>query len=138
MQIVFTGKFRGGDHPVTHDLHFQQEEYESLHTITFRNPKPDLINLLSESGPTENGTAPGKKGAGGGDGGNKKKGRTQKHVDMEKLADGLQKLDEDSLLKVVEMIHDQKSTETYTKNDVESELIRRNTRDIRRRIRLLT
>lgn len=123
MQIVFTGKFRGGDHPVTHDLHFQQEKYESLHTITFRNPKPDLVNLLGESGPTENGAPAKKGGAGGGEG--KKKGRTQKHVDMEKLADGLQKLDEDSLLKVVEMIHDQKTTETYTKNDVDSKLVRR-------------
>ena len=42
---------------------------------------------------------------------------------MEKLADGLQKLGEDDLLHVVQMIHDHKSPETYTKNDVESEFI---------------
>ena len=42
-------------------------------------------------------------------------------VDMEKLADGLQKLNEDDLLHVVTLIHDNKSNETYTKNDVESE-----------------
>lgn len=41
-------------------------------------------------------------------------------VDMEKLADGLQKLNEDDLLHVVTLIHDNKSNETYTKNDVES------------------
>jgi transcription initiation factor IIF auxiliary subunit len=39
---------------------------------------------------------------------------------MEKLADGLQKLQEEDLLHVVQMIHDQKTTETYAKNDVEA------------------
>lgn len=38
---------------------------------------------------------------------------------MEKLADGLQKLGEDDLLKVVQMVHDHKTNETYVKNDVE-------------------
>ena len=38
---------------------------------------------------------------------------------MDKLADGLQKLGEDDLLKVVQMVHDNKSAESYTKNDVE-------------------
>ena len=41
---------------------------------------------------------------------------------MEKLADGLQKLSEDDLLHVVTMVHDNKTSETYTKNDVESKL----------------
>lgn len=40
---------------------------------------------------------------------------------MEKLADSLQKLDEEELLQVVTMIHDHKTQETYTKNDIESE-----------------
>jgi transcription initiation factor TFIID/TFIIF subunit len=40
---------------------------------------------------------------------------------MEKLADGLQKLGEDDLLHVVTLVHDNKTSETYTKNDVESE-----------------
>lgn len=39
---------------------------------------------------------------------------------MEKLADGLQKLGEDDLLNVVQMVHDNKSADTYTKNDVEN------------------
>ena len=39
---------------------------------------------------------------------------------MDKLAEGLQKLDEDSLLHVVQLVHEQKSSETYTKNDVEN------------------
>lgn len=38
---------------------------------------------------------------------------------MDKLADGLQKLGEDDLLQVVQMVHDNKTSETYTKNDVE-------------------
>jgi transcription initiation factor IIF auxiliary subunit len=52
---------------------------------------------------------------------------------MEKLADGLQKLGEDDLLHVVTMVHDNKTSETYTKNDVESEYTigERKTRDMR-------
>ena len=38
---------------------------------------------------------------------------------MEKLAEGLQKLDEDNLLRVVQLIHDRKTEATYIKNDVE-------------------
>ena len=41
---------------------------------------------------------------------------------MDKLAESLQKLSEDNLLTVVQMIHDNKTEETYTKNDVEREL----------------
>lgn len=41
---------------------------------------------------------------------------------MEKLAEGLEKLGEDDLLHVVQMVHDNKSDDTYTKNDVESAL----------------
>lgn len=40
---------------------------------------------------------------------------------MDKLADGLQKLGEDDLLQVVQMVHDNKSADSYTKNDVERE-----------------
>lgn len=39
---------------------------------------------------------------------------------MDKLADGLQKLNEDDLLQVVQMVHDNKSPDSYTKNDAES------------------
>ena len=38
---------------------------------------------------------------------------------MEKLAENLQRLTEDDLLQVVQMIHDNKSPDSYTKNDVE-------------------
>lgn len=64
-----------------------------------------------------------KKGAAAGGGDTRKKGRKEKNVDMEKLADGLQKLTEDDLLHVVQLVHDNKTAETYTKNDVDSKLI---------------
>lgn len=38
---------------------------------------------------------------------------------MDKLADGLQKLGEDDLLQVVQMVHDNKTADSYTVNDVE-------------------
>jgi len=108
---------RGQDYPLQHDLNFQSERYEAIHSITFRNPKPELLKLLAQSGPVgENGLA--KKPA---TSDKKKAGRREKTVDMEKLADGLQKLTEDDLLHVVQLVHDHKTPETYTKNDVESE-----------------
>ena len=38
---------------------------------------------------------------------------------MDKLAENLQRLTEDDLLQVVQLIHDHKTQESYTKNDVE-------------------
>lgn len=38
---------------------------------------------------------------------------------MDKLAEGLQKLGEDDLLQVVQLVHDNKAPDSYTKNDVE-------------------
>ena len=40
---------------------------------------------------------------------------------MDKLAENLQTMNEDDLLLIVQMIHDKKSPETMTKNDVERE-----------------
>jgi transcription initiation factor TFIID/TFIIF subunit len=42
---------------------------------------------------------------------------------MDKLAEGLQKLGEDDLLQVVQMVHDNKTADSYTKNDVEREYL---------------
>ncbi|ODH53129.1 hypothetical protein GX48_00664 [Paracoccidioides brasiliensis] len=118
MQIGFTVLDK--DYVVNHDLHFQQNKYESKHVLTFKNPKPVLLNLLRESGPVpgdENGVK--SKRGGTQDEGSKKKKRIDKNIDMDKLADGLQKLGEDDLLQVVQMVHDNKSTDSYTKNDIE-------------------
>ncbi|KAI5252415.1 transcription factor TFIIF complex subunit [Aureobasidium subglaciale] len=102
-----------GEQTVFHDLNFQQERYENLQQFTFRNPKPELIERLRESGPVgdANGAAKPEK--------RKKASKTQ--VDMEKLAEGLERLGEDDLLHVVQLVHDNKTEDTYTKNDVESE-----------------
>ncbi|KAF2087492.1 hypothetical protein K490DRAFT_73860 [Saccharata proteae CBS 121410] len=115
MQIILSSLHKGGEHTIEHDLNFQSERYEAKHTITFKNPKPDLIALLRESGPAgeENGVR------------NRSsmpssKKRKDKTVDMEKLADGLQRLGEEDLLQVVQMVHDNKTQDTYTKNDVEN------------------
>ena len=40
---------------------------------------------------------------------------------MEKLAENMQKMAEDDLLLVVQMIHDNKTADTWTKNDVDRE-----------------
>ena len=40
-------------------------------------------------------------------------------IDMEKLAENMQKMTEDDLLLVVQMIHDNKTADTWTKNDVD-------------------
>ncbi|KXG47391.1 SAS complex, SAS5 subunit/transcription initiation factor IID, subunit 14 [Penicillium griseofulvum] len=105
---------------IQHDLNFAQTRYESKHVLTFKNPKPALMAALRESGPVpgdENGIK--HKRPAGGEESAKKKKRTDKNVDMDKLADGLQKLNEDDLLQVVQMVHDHKAPDSYTKNDVE-------------------
>lgn len=117
MSITLTpiGAPKGGDQILQHDLNFQQEEYESTHSVTFRNPKADLIERLKESGPAgegANGAAAGKP--------EKKRQKANRNVDMEKLAEALPQLQEDDLLQIVQMVHDNKTEETYTKNDVEN------------------
>ncbi|CAD0086408.1 unnamed protein product [Aureobasidium mustum] len=103
-----------GEQTIFHDLNFQQERYESLQQFTFRNPKPELVDRLRESGPVgdANGAAKPEK--------RKKASKTQ--VDMEKLAEGLERLGEDDLLHVVQLVHDNKTEETYTKNDFHVDL----------------
>lgn len=106
----------GGKHTVAHDLNFAKSRYEAKHPITFKNPSRELIHALRETGPVpgdENGGPSRKK-----DVDNKKRKRAGQ-VDMEKLAEGLVKLQEDDLLHVVQMIHDNKTEDTYTKNDID-------------------
>lgn len=105
---------KGGKNTLNHDLNFAKGRYEAKHVVTFKNPSAALINILRESGPVP-----------GDENGAKRKQDKDKRkkvagaVDMEKLADGLIKLGEDDLLQVVQMIHDNKSEDTYTKNDIE-------------------
>lgn len=127
MQIVLTpiGASKSGEHTLAHDLNFQQERYESTHNVTFRNPKGALLDALRESGdvgdpaPKSNGvtstpaTAQAKE--------KKVRKNQNRNVDMEKLAEALPQLGEEDLLQVVQMVHDNKTDDTYTKNDVDSE-----------------
>ncbi|KFY15551.1 hypothetical protein V492_01915 [Pseudogymnoascus sp. VKM F-4246] len=107
---------KGGKHTIAHDLNFAQPRYEAKHVINFKNPNPNLLEVLRKSGPVpDDANGARKKGA---DADARKKKKTGQ-VDMDKLADGLVKLQEDDLLQVVQMIHDNKSDETYTKNDVD-------------------
>lgn len=131
MQIVLTAVDKGGEQTVDHDLNFQSERYESRHVLTFKNPKPAFLQTLKESGPVpgdENGTAKPKKSGGtkntaahhhDDDSSRKRKRGGAVHVDMDKLAEGMQKLGEEDLLHVITIIMDNKTSETYTKNDPE-------------------
>jgi len=133
MEVVLSLVDKAGDHVLRHDLNFQKERYESLHTISVPTNRPNLVQLLLESGPVP-GYAGGSTLASGSIAENlpkrdkrkpdldekpKKKNKSDKPVDMDKLADGLQKLNEDDLLQVVQMVTDHKSSESYVVNDVE-------------------
>ena len=108
---------KGGKNTLTHDLNFAKNHYEAKHTVTFKNPSAALVNILRDSG-----SVPGDENGAKRKGGEKvPRKKTVNSVDMEKLADALVKLGEDDLLQVVQMIHDNKSEETYTKNDIERE-----------------
>jgi transcription initiation factor IIF auxiliary subunit len=116
----------GKTHSVLHDLNFANPRYETKQIITFKNPKGNLLETLRNSGPipgeaangadivkkrtSEIGTAGAQK---------KRKAGDSKAVDMDKLAEGLQKLGEDDLLQVVQMVHDNKSEESWMRNDVD-------------------
>ena len=98
---------------------------------TFRNPKPELLAILKESGPAgdANGTAASKP---------QKRKPASRNVDMEKLAEALPQLQEDDLLQIVQMVHDNKTDETYTKNDLESKSYHRGLNLLLREYGMLT
>ena len=100
--------------PITHDLNFLQEHYEAVHTVTFKNPSQALQERLRETGPLPTDEdRPKKKGLA------TKKG-AQKH-DYEKIAEALEKLEEEDLLRVIQLINENKGPDTYIRSDVEGE-----------------
>lgn len=111
----------GKTHEFLHDLNFQNARYEVKHVITFKNPKQGLLAALRESGPVPGG-ADGKRTSEIGTEKKKKQKEASKGFDMDKLAEGLQKLGEDDLLQVVQMVHDHKDADSWMRNDVEGEL----------------
>jgi transcription initiation factor IIF auxiliary subunit len=129
LSIVLTD-LSGKSNTIIHDLNFADSRYEVKHVIVFKNPKPPLLASLRGSGPipgepSSGGVVNGEKkresGVGAGVEKKKKKGGDGKGVDMDKLAEGLQKLGEDDLLQVVQMVHDNKNEESWMRNDVERE-----------------
>ena len=122
----------GKVHSILHDLNFANARYETKQIIAFKNPKGALLEALRNSGPIPGESAAAANGAdtpaaskkrtseiGGGASTQKKKKADNKAIDMDKLAEGLQKLGEDDLLQVVQMVHDNKSEDSWMRNDAE-------------------
>jgi len=124
---IYLTDLSGKEHQIKHDLNFRQERYENKQVITFKNPKGDLAVALRASGPVPgDDLANGKKGGrisgvGGADGeaGKKRRKTDMRGIDMDSLAEKLQKLGEDDLLQVVQMVHDNKSEDSWMRNDVD-------------------
>ncbi|KAJ2893032.1 hypothetical protein MKZ38_009125 [Zalerion maritima] len=105
---------KGGKSTIEHDLNFGAPKYENIHTITFKNPSQALQQTLRETGPLPNDDNPKGKARKTHD------GKRKKGVDVEKMAEALPRLSEDDLLQVIQMIHDNKTDDTYIKNDVDA------------------
>lgn len=125
MQIVFTIAERGGEQTVNHDLNFAQERYANDISINFPTSKPGLLQTLSQSGPVPQAQAASpavgdKRGAEAGESKPKKQKTTMKgSVDLEKLSHGLEKLNEQDILSIVQMVSDNRTPDMYVKNDAE-------------------
>ncbi|KAI1164197.1 transcription initiation factor IIF-like protein [Nemania serpens] len=100
---------------IFHDLNFQSPEYKNDHAVVFKNPSQALVQVLRETGPISNDD-------------DAKANKARKAVeskkrkfafDYEKIGDALVKLGEDDLLHVIQLIHDHKSDDTVTNNDIE-------------------
>ena len=111
--------------PIIQDLNFQENRYEVTHPITFKNPSQALQERLRETGPLptdEDRSAKKKGGLGGGGGGGVALGKkSSQKFDYEKIAEALEKLEEEDLLRVIQMINENKSPDTYIRSDVEGE-----------------
>lgn len=110
--------------PVLHDLNFQQARYENVQTVVFKNPSQALQERLRETGPLPTDEDRPKKKAGGvlAGGSGKKSGREK--FDYEKIAEALEKLEEEDLLRVIQLINENKGPDTYIRSDVEGECLR--------------
>ncbi|CDK28276.1 unnamed protein product [Kuraishia capsulata CBS 1993] len=125
LSIALTLVDRAGERKVAHDLNFLKEKYIVDHTISIPLTKPGLNKLLAETGPLPGDDASaGDKRKNGTpvDSSRTKKTKsvaTKGGVDLEKLAEGLTKLNEDDLLGVVQMVNDNRTPEMNIKNDIE-------------------
>ncbi|KFA61967.1 hypothetical protein S40285_07797 [Stachybotrys chlorohalonatus IBT 40285] len=98
--------------PIIQDLNFLQPKYEATHTVVFKNPSQALQERLRETGPLPTDEdRPKKKGIA-------TKKSTQK-FDYEKIAEALEKLEEEDLLRVIQLINENKGPDTYIRSDME-------------------
>ncbi|KAF4968283.1 hypothetical protein FSARC_4310 [Fusarium sarcochroum] len=99
--------------PIVHDLNFSEIKYDQTHVVTFKNPSQNLQERLRETGPlpTDDDHRPKKKGLA-------TKKSSQKY-DYEKIAEALEKLEEEDLLRVIQLINENKGPDTYIRSDVE-------------------
>jgi transcription initiation factor IIF auxiliary subunit len=110
MQIELYTTEKGGKTTISHDLNFALPTYEAIHTVPFKNPSQALQQVLRETGPLPTDDERKKKTTSDG-------GKKRKPFDVEKMADGLEKLEEDDLLKVIQLIHDMKDDNTFIQNN---------------------
>lgn len=125
MHIALHYTDSGGSQQFTHDLNFQSgDSYTKTQQLTFKNPKPNLLRALQGGGkPGATGTGL----SGGGTPASKRVGedkvsskpKKRRPVDIDRLADGLQQLQEDDLLQIVQLVNDQKTEDMYVRNDLE-------------------
>ena len=106
---------KGGKQSILHDLNFANPTYENIHTIQFKNPSQALQAILRETGPLP--TDEDRKARKAQDTTTKKK----KMYDLEKMADVIPRLNEDDLLHIIQLIHDNKNDDTYIMNNPDGE-----------------
>ncbi|CUS20444.1 LAQU0S01e06722g1_1 [Lachancea quebecensis] len=127
---------KGGERKLTHDLHFMKEVYEVDHVIQVPTSKPLLKAELQKTGPVEeavasaagtptaSGVGEKRKAISNGEPKSKKAktgtgSAVKGSVDLEKLAFGLTKLNEDDLVGVVQMVTDNRTPDMNITNNIE-------------------
>ncbi|CAL9734906.1 transcription initiation factor TFIID subunit 14 [Monosporozyma servazzii] len=127
---------KAGERKIPHDLNFLQEEYQVDHVIQVPTNKPILLAELEKSGSIEDTSNVGVGAAGATATKRKtslgsstepkpKKAKTgtastiKGNIDLEKLALGMTKLNEDDLVGVVQMISDNSTPKMNVTNNVE-------------------
>lgn len=123
---------KAGERKITHDLHFMKDTYEADHVIQVPISKPLLYAEVEKSGPIDEASAvttaindnKRKTAAINGESKTKKvktaaSSTVKGNVDLEKLAFGLTKLNEDDLVGVVQMVTDNRTPEMNITNNVE-------------------
>jgi len=105
-------------HTIEHDLLFHSERYPTDYPVEFKKTQGEVGDILRESeDPNAHKEDTKKKSA---KGEVKKKDTRKSVVDMDHLAVILPKLGEEDLLKVVQMIEEDKTPDVYIKNDHEN------------------